>query len=291
MSFRGDLQTLEELITRVELEPTMKDLYVEGPGDVAIMEAVLAHAGIKAKVYAVKERLDIRRDQVEEYSEDYGNRSLLVTAAAVLETRLGVAQTSVLCVIDSDWAHVIGPMPLRRSCLEMTDLPSIEHYFLAPSAFRRFLKQGLQRPDAEPEKVKDLLTGGLLDIAAARIALENVNVACLDQPFSLANFKKKPSAANGREIIKRSVERLPAPSRPTTWQKIADNLSVYRQWLEAQEHLGRGHDIAPAIITAFNLKGDLAKPSVIEALMRTTARADELINEPFFRRVVARMAA
>jgi hypothetical protein len=288
MTHRGDLQTLEELAVRIELEPSLQDVYVEGPGDVAIMRALFAETGITASVYSVKDRLDVRRPEVELYSEDYGNKAILVAAAAIIEGLVGSDSRSVLFVVDSDWAQVTGPMPIAKAYLEHTDLPSMEHYFLDERSFQRFLTQGLQRQELSASVVREQISNALLDVAAARIALEHVKVKCFANPFSVATFTSTESSADTQEIIKRSLAIIPAASRPATWQELTLHSLEYKRWLRDAKHLGRGHDIAPALIHALKLKGDFAHVEVLESLMRASVDTRDLLGHDFFRRVVER---
>jgi hypothetical protein len=286
----GDLLTIDELIARAQFEPSLIDIYVEGDGDVAVFRSIFDYLELEVGVFAVNARLDIRRNEVEPFSIDYGNRSKLIAAAARVHQELPVTQRTLTFIIDADWAHVVGPVPVLNSCLILTDLPSIEHYFFDGPAFRRFLTLGISKPNADPDKVRPRLVEALQDIAAARIALESVDVECIPKFAALCTFGAEASSADTLEIVRRSIDRIPAGSRSPSMLVISSHLSGYRELIRKSGHPGRGHDIAPLLIAFFSLSGHFADRDVVEALLRTSSTPSELLEYPFFQRVVTRVS-
>lgn len=287
----GDLLTIDELIARAEFEPELVDVYVEGPADVAILKMLFEHLGLEAGVFTVDDRLQVLRSEVEPLFPDYGNRAKLIAAAAVVHRALGSGQTNLTFVVDADWAYAVGPMPLPVACLFMTEKPSLEHYFLEDAPFSRFLALGVLRPHLDPATVKLQLMGAMLDIAVARVVLEGVNVACLDGLTSVCQFDCTPSTADTREIIRRSLDKIPRPDQPATLQHLLDQCDGYRQMLDEAGHTGRGHDIAKLLVGILGLKGHYADVNVVEALMRTSMTPADMLEHAHFRSIADRVAA
>jgi hypothetical protein len=97
-----DIRTVAELLARYDLEPDLRDVYVEGPSDRVLCEMALEHAGRgDIKVYEI--------DTVEVLgSGSGGNKGRLVMLARELEASskrdlIG----SVACVVDQDLDGVL----------------------------------------------------------------------------------------------------------------------------------------------------------------------------------------
>jgi len=287
----GDLLTIEELIARAELEPSLIDVYVEGESDAAVFRAIFAELGIDAAVFPVRTRLDIRRAEVDPYSSEYGNRTMLITAAMRADAALRPSNTSLTFVIDADWAQAVGPIQIPLPGLISSDLPSMEHYFLEDRSLRRFLTLGLMKPDLNVSEVKAKLKGCLQDIAAARLTLENFNIACVTKIAAVCDFTSTPTTANADELVRLSFDKVPRASRPVEFATARTLVPGYRQLVTDADHPGRGHDIAPLLISMLSLTGQLSDPEMVETLMRASSVPSELLEYQFFRDVATRVAA
>lgn len=285
MSDFGDLLILDEVLARAELEPTLYDIYVEGRSDAVVFESLFGYLGLEVSVFAVADRIAIRREEVQPYSADYGNKDKLIAAAALTQHSFRGPKKNLLFVIDNDWISVTGPYPIYREFLEISDLPSMEHYFLRDPGFQRFLSVGLKLTDLQASQVRSKLEGALRDIAAARLVLRNHQIGCIDKVAALCDFKGSPTSANISEIVKRSAARN---GDGVAWQALVSQIPDYRSMLEECDHGGRGHDIAPLLIALLKLKGHFADVEVVEAMMRVSVTPQELLAHPFFERVVER---
>lgn len=284
----GDLSTIQDLIARAELEPTLVDIYVEGRRDAELVRLVLAEADIDATVFPISDRLDIRSEEIGPYSEDYGNRSKLITAATQIDAALGASGHMYTFVADADWTSVIGPQTVGDTSLLLTDGPSVEHYFLESPSFQQVLSVGLERSECSASDVRKRLLGAMRDVASARLVLNQLNVSCTAKFTALCVFDSDRSSANAVEIVRRS---LAAASRSSEFssRKIVDQIAVYRGWIEDASHAGRGHDIAPILIKLLSLAGDFAKVPVVEAIMRSSVGVAELLEKQLFQKLVSRI--
>ena len=94
-------RTIDELLTRYEFEPSLKDIYVEGIKDKTIIEEVLFQNGITdVSVF------DISSIHIENKNIKGGNRARVIELASILSEKL--ENTNVVCVIDNDFRHING---------------------------------------------------------------------------------------------------------------------------------------------------------------------------------------
>lgn len=281
MSSSGEYSTLEDLITRATLEPTLLEIYVEGAEDAKLFGFVFERIGLDVSVFAISDRIEIRRPEVEALWPDYGERSKLQTAAAVLDLSLGSDGHSYCFVVDSDWAAAVGPIPLIGSSLIHTDGPSIEHYFFEHQSFSQALAVGLGASGVDGPKVRQILSGALRDLASARIFLANADVAIIEKFVALVTFKRDSSSADAVEIVRRSFN---AANRAPEFDRddVAQQVKQYRAWLDDVEHSGRGHDIAHLLIKYLGLKGAFASTAVVEAVVRAAFDPESMANSALF---------
>lgn len=286
----GELSTIDDLIARAKLEPTLVDVYVEGRRDADLVRSMFREAGIDASVFAVSDRLHITREETAPHSSDYGNKAKLVAAAARLDAALGASGHGISFIADSDWSPVIGPMMLGDTSLFLTDGPSMECYFFVSASFQQVLTSGLERAEASADVVRAQLLGAMQDVASARLLLEEMDVAIIEKFVAVCFFEKNESRADALEIVRRSLNAARRGKEFST-TRVDQQLQTYRQWISVAGHMGRGHDIAPMLIKLLKLSGDLAKSGVIEAMMRSSVRVSELLMAPLFQRVVSRIRA
>lgn len=284
----GDLLSIEDLIARAELEPNLADIYVEGSRDAEMLRLVLQAEGIEAEVYPVSDRLKVLRSEVELVDEEYGNRSKLLAASAHVDTARGVDGHRFSFFVDADWTTVRGPQVHVDSSLIVTDVPAMEHYYLQSDSFAKTLQVGLERSDISPDEVRVALKGALRDVAIARLVLKDLHIACIDKFATLCVFKNGTSSANSMEIILRSINGA-GRGRDIKELNLEERVATYRGWLDAANHPGRGHDIAPLLSKLLRLRNLFGQADALEVLMRTGVEIAEISALPVVRRLVARL--
>ena len=122
----GEFRRVAELAALYELEPTLRDVFVEGPSDRGLLKAFLnSHNRRDVSVYSIDtveiDGGDLQREQLPD-----NNRSRVIYLAAALERETSVPLRSrVVCIADADLDHVRG---IRRDheLLIYTDYTSLE---------------------------------------------------------------------------------------------------------------------------------------------------------------------
>src|SRR5690349_4122089 len=104
MTSTVDRSTILELVTKYELEPTLRDVFVEGPSDKALIDVAMTtldHARV-VRTYEI-DSIDVPGALVRAKNLKVGNKGRLVTLADEME-RLSSQDLfrSVVCLVDLD---------------------------------------------------------------------------------------------------------------------------------------------------------------------------------------------
>jgi hypothetical protein len=134
-------RTIEELAVLYDLEPGLKEVFVEGPVDRAFVEAVLRSAGLERVQVNEIEIIDIPEEALRGVATCSGNRQCVVALGLELEKACPVDLTRrVCCVADAD--DEAGRQPVVHGALLLyTDFTSIELYAFSPHVLQRYLDQ------------------------------------------------------------------------------------------------------------------------------------------------------
>lgn len=128
----AERRTIEELVTRYQFEPSLKDVYVEGAEDKAILEGMLEVHGVSGVSVFEISSVHVPADSGEENS----SRTRLVKLARSLLQAFPDGQLCLACVIDTDFDHLTGEGE-ENTFLLKTDYANMEMYFFAPNVFER----------------------------------------------------------------------------------------------------------------------------------------------------------
>ena len=137
-------KTLEELEALYSLEPTIRDVYVEGPSDKAIISWFLCMSGsTSANVYEI-EVVDIPPNVLNQLALENNNRGRVIALAMIMDMRLGNATNSVTCICDTDLDEVLVTCPSTSSLL-LTDYTSLDMYTISEDAIAKLLLLAFNR--------------------------------------------------------------------------------------------------------------------------------------------------
>jgi hypothetical protein len=121
-------RTIDELVTLYELEPEIRDLFVEGASDRVLFLWYLRHRC--RGNYSVQDisTIDVPPEVIEKNAQDNGNRGRIISLAYELDERLsGVSRNCVTLVYDSDFDRVLG-VSQKCDLLLTTDFSCVEMY-------------------------------------------------------------------------------------------------------------------------------------------------------------------
>src|SRR5882724_3058764 len=131
-------RTLEEVAAIYNLEPQLKDIFVEADSDRFFLEWFLDRKGVFAvTVYAI-DLIDIPDEILRKYNlPSHSNRSRVVALSCELATRC-LHSLKVLCVVDRDFEDY-APTVSGGAYLAFTDHNSIDLYAFTPEVITKFI--------------------------------------------------------------------------------------------------------------------------------------------------------
>ena len=135
----GDIRTLEEVVTRYELEPKLKDIYVEGRRDQLFFKWFLEENCIEnVLVYEIN---DIEIHERNKYGLDTSlnknSRQKIIEIASLIESSIDNSE-SVLFIADKDF-DILMKTVHTNNLIIFTDFANLEMYFYEAKSLNKFL--------------------------------------------------------------------------------------------------------------------------------------------------------
>lgn len=118
--------TISDLLARYELEPTLKDVFVEGKFDADVLAQSFRVAQADDRIVYEVDLVDIPSSLLTEHGLLPGNKGRVIALAHEL-SRIK-SECSYRCLVDRDLDHWFGPLE-RVTRLVWTEYCSIELYF------------------------------------------------------------------------------------------------------------------------------------------------------------------
>jgi len=171
-------RTIEELALRYELEPSMRDVFVEGPCDQTILRWFIdacCSEGAKVGVYPIDE-INVPLEVVERHGLTCGNRSEIIALCLELEELLGAGFSGATGVIDRD-ADSILEEHCECGLLLKSDYSCIEMYFFSEKCLAKMLKLAFPNAKRSAQDVIGQLAPVLRELFLVRAANESLRLA------------------------------------------------------------------------------------------------------------------
>jgi hypothetical protein len=160
---------LEELVAMYQLEPSIRDVYVEGGLDEALVEWFFAARNVGDVDVTEINAVEISADLVLARGLENNNRGRLIALAGVMERHLGPDAVAVTCLVDADFDRVLEKNNDCRLLL-MTDFSSMELYFFDVPHLTKFLRVVVRKfPKAAADVIAEIQEP-LKDLFAIRTA-------------------------------------------------------------------------------------------------------------------------
>ncbi len=119
---------IAELVERYRLEPSLRDVYVEGNTDRRFLKWYFEGKGyVDAVVYGIQ-TVEVPSDVVERHGFEVGNRGRVLALGAELVGALGEHAKQATCIADRDFDSVLGSYDYGPLTL-LTDGSCLETYF------------------------------------------------------------------------------------------------------------------------------------------------------------------
>jgi hypothetical protein len=298
--------TVDELATLYRIEPTLRDIFVEGNTDVAVVEWFLSARTDQnelAHVYAIGDRVNFPDADIVKCGLNVGERGRLIACAVALDIAFA-DQTSAIFIADRDFAAIgLDAMP-EAKCLLYTDFASFEVYAFNQTTLAKLLKMTLRiRGEVDTEKLIISTSEALCDIFVMRAVLRNVpgGPALIAGFADLCLFKEGAFRADHREIMLRSLSSVRKEDRAEiTIDQLCFAYEELRGRLDGDlRHVIGGHDICfllvryvkkfhPATFSGLDRKG-FERPELLERALIGRLDLEALSSYPLFTEVARRV--
>ena len=274
---------ITEIISRHILEPTTRDIFVEGHSDRAFI--IWFSQSIKKPniaVYSV-DSIDIPNNAIPRGLSNSSNRTRNIALSIVLSEQLP-STANIRCIVDLDYEKYINKI-FTNSFIRYTDYNSLELYLLDECSIHKFLLLAACTDKPVAGTLKNLaeilrelfllrLTGISLDWNMTWVKLEKYITSSdkglfLDLERYLISFLTSNSRWAEKETFLVERERLRSLLSPD------DRLS------------SRGHDFTELLylLLVKNLKNSHFKLESVERTLMCCADVEELLREKLFQEI------
>lgn len=168
-----ETHTVEELTTKYELEPMLRDIYVEGRADAALLKRFLRDKSCKhVSVYEI-DTVELPMEQLRELDVLSNNREQVVLLANILRQELGGHALQATCIVDRDFDGFFG-REHEGSGLLLTDYTCFEMYCFNAIVLQRYLDDYLRGFRHTAGDVLSFLRPVLTELFLMRMANEKL---------------------------------------------------------------------------------------------------------------------
>jgi hypothetical protein len=269
-------RTIEELLVRYELEPGLRDIYVEGSFDREVIIRCSDRCSDRIVTVYEIDSVDVPVSLLNEYGLTEGNKQRVIALSKVLSDI--EANCLYRCLVDRDLDHWFGPLERIRG-LVWTDHCAIELYFLTDELLRDIVIFAAKARIDNLAAFKASLIDALSLLYAVRLADRDLGwsmkwISC-DKHLSAVDSRVE---FDEREYIKRL---LMANGRYLSKATFEESMQGWRNrfYGDPRSHI-RGHDFVEVLgwaIRAFRGSREFASTTVIQGVfVMHAARVSEL---------------
>jgi len=283
-------RTIEELVVRYNLHPELRDVYVEGASDTALISQFLKESDCRdAAVYEIS-TVAVPRDFVGQLEVENNERGRAIALGMTLENKLGRDNCQVTCVVDSDFDIILQKEHDYRMVL-FTDYTCLEMYLFSAETVDKFFNGFLFGFAFSSEEVLCALKETLQEVFLIRLA----NLV-LEWNLTWLSFERCCVAEGARiqfdreDYIGRYLNNNSVVCKKkefiTTVEALRDKL------LPDPKFQMHGHDFIELLcwfIKKHSIKAELARPGVVRRSLSLCVSHDELAKESFFLQLLGRV--
>jgi len=281
----ADRRTIEELVTRYELEPSLKDIYVEGAEDKRIVDAMLEEHRISGVSVFEVSSVDVPTDP----HEETGNRTKLMRLARALLEAFRDGQLRLVCIIDSDFDHLSGNEE-QNAFLLKTDYANMEMYFFSPAVIDKMNRHCLRSPRLTDRIRQRFMVPTLQFLFRVRYVSARPKWKLKESPFEkLVSLAEGHFAFDKHEYIRRYLNKNSRYAERSEFQSEVEGVGIPPQ-LDARCFM-HGHDSLALLRKMLNCLGDRRVSKDVDALfstLRGCADYTALAQEPMFAAILQR---
>ncbi len=283
-------RTVQELITRLELEPWEFDIYVEGPGDAALVDWVLRRASrTRYKVFPVDD-IDLPSSMFPS-DVDPGARDRVVLLSGIVADHFVSRPAPVLCIADRDLDVIFQANTPSNEFLILTDDSSFDVLYFDPDVLDRFMSLYVRRRVAEPAAILAALEPVLEYVFLTRAADRALGLSCgALSPARCCSFGGGALIEfNQSDYLDRYLGRCSSLFRRDEVEAMIRQLKSAQNPVKALVH---GHDFVDllcAFLRPYVSDKRVVVPAIASRALMTCVEEQVLSRSECFSRIVGRI--
>ncbi|MFF3160855.1 hypothetical protein [Streptomyces sp. NPDC003273] len=279
----NERRSLEELIFAYEMEPQLRDIFVEGRTDKVLIEHAISSPDVR--VWEDGE-IDVPSDVVQSHGFDIGCKGRVAAIAVELEKRLGPANLLVRCIIDADCDRVMGSALVEAKYLRYTDFTCIEAYFWNLPHMQKYIKIGLHDTlGFTADEILETLNPVLIELFLMRVAHRHLGGGMnWVSAASCITAKKGAVTFDRNKFVQKYLQSNSAWDRRTEFERAVEE---YRAQLDPDvRHCLHGHDLTEVLAEVVK---ECVKPKylghveIVARMLAMTIERDDLSDFPLLR--------
>jgi hypothetical protein len=285
-----DRRRLHELAARYEIEPTLRDVYVEGQFDAVLVSWLLKKQGCDdAAVYEI-DTVDIPPDILKKHGLDEGQKGRVIALCLELEASAKVPG-QVTGVVDRDYDAVLG-IQYRCPLLQLTDFSCMEMYAYNERVLQAFFHLYVRKAG---------YTAAAFMAGVQHVLREAFLMRCTNQKLGCGltwldvedqcKLKRNSVEFNSEEFVRKYLNKSAQLPRLADFTKQLVEFRAAIADMDAR-HCINGHDfvgmLAKYVSRAVKNKS-LADPDVVERQLAAHLDYEALAKEPLFQAIIARV--
>jgi hypothetical protein len=281
-----------ELLTLYELEPSLRDIYVEGPTDRAFVSGVVRRLNLPQVQVREIDQVEIDAGHLSRMGLSEGAKQRVIALAVALsfESKIDLAR-QVACIADAD-DEAGKDAAIRAPLLLYTDVTSMPIYGFDGKYLQWYFDVGTMGFPLSGQQVVEQLIPPLRSLCALRRAL-----AVLEVNVALASITKDCSFSGGQlqfdydRFVKRCKSKDASFAKE---KKIQDAVARQLSVLGSDHRLWAGAEDFVSLLNWLIVKMRGQKHTVPEHLLARTillgVPIDDVLNWNLFRELLRRTA-
>jgi len=285
----GDQRTIEELITLYELEPQLRDIYVEGPTDVSFIGWFLDQVGKDNVIVYDISTVDISVQVIQSHSLENNNRDRVIALAIELESRLVEPTIQVTCIVDRDFDLILNK-EYECNLLLFTDYTSIEMYLYCEKCLDKFINLYLRGFPFSAGYLLARLSSVLQEVFLIRLANK-----LLGLELEWMTFERCCHVDRGEVVFDADVFVTRYLNKNSVLERQGEFRSVVDTWRSKLTNESRcqmhGHDFISLLawyIAKHGVNSKLARPEIVERTLFSCIELKQIADERLFQSLAAR---
>ncbi|MFK0167499.1 hypothetical protein ACIQU5_01715 [Streptomyces sp. NPDC090306] len=290
-------RTVDELVTLYELEPEVRDIFVEGRSDRNFLSVHLTTQGesVMYKTYAISDRVHIPDGELIAAGISVGERGRIIWLARQLAARLP-GHSSVALVADKDFASLHADANEEIHGLVYTDYSSMEAYAFNERTLNKLLRVPLGAPDyVTAPVILTALRPALVALFIIRLCLRGSGTGVKIPPKTLGKWDLDDQSQDKiLEVFRAALQTIPASERNgQTPGELYARYIEYRDIVDSEyRDYINGHDISLLLVrflktecgNVFNsdARRPLQNPEVLETVLMACVDTVDLNGERLF---------